>query len=313
MVAQSPTRFPEVAAALAANGYRPLPIKPGEKHPGFDEWPAFAFAPGCEKKYPKHGAGIILGDVVGLDIDVDCPDAARAIEEAARQVLGLGDAAEIPRRIGQAPRVLLPLRTSTPFHKITSALFRMRSAPDAPKASKVEVLAEGQQFVAFAIHKDTHRPYTWNGGGDLLAVPRDQLPEITEAQAREIIRVAETVLEQWGDRVTTKAKGDKAQGAAPPGADIPDGTRDDTLYLMGRKMHYAGFDEPAMLCGADRVQPKPLQAAERGRRTTLGSPIRAPRARTVRTGARHRSICSARWLRRRCARTTCPTCSHSLR
>src|SRR6266536_3979937 len=230
------TRFADVAAPLAANGYRPVPIKPGVKHPGFDDWQHFTFAPGCEKHYPKHGAGVLLGDVVGLDVDVDDPDAAAAIETAAREILHIGDAAEIPRRTGRAPRVLLPFRTSAPFRKITSALFKMRSTGTSD--NKVEVLAEGQQFVAYHVHPDTRRPYVWNGGGDLLDVPRDQLFEITEAQAREIVRQAETILEEWGDRVEAKP------GAAPHNAEgdtIPKGGRNAHLTSLAGTMQRRGM------------------------------------------------------------------------
>lgn len=234
----TPTRFDQVAAQLAANGYRPVPIRPDTKYPGFDDWQHFAFAAGCEGRFPNHGAGVLLGDLVGLDIDVECPDAAVAVETAIREILHIGDAAEIPRRIGRAPRVLLPLRCETPFAKLTTAQFRMRSCPEA-KPSKVELPAKGQQFVAYHVHPETHRPYTWNGAGDLLTVPRDQLPEITETQALEIVHEAETILEEWGERVS-EAPGDNAQGATP-GETIADGGRNDTLYKFGCKLARARF------------------------------------------------------------------------
>ncbi len=158
----TPTLFPDVAATLAENGYRPVPITPGKKFPWFKKWRIVASGR-AEKNYQDYGAGILLGDVVGLDIDVDCPDAAIAIEGAAREILGLGDAADVPRRIGQAPRVLLPLRCSAPFEKIQTPLFRMRAAPNAPKASKVEILADRQQFVAYHVHPDTRRPVRLEG------------------------------------------------------------------------------------------------------------------------------------------------------
>ncbi len=203
------TSFAATAARLAANGYRPLPIAPGKKYPGFDEWQRFAYAAGCESKFAGYGCGVLTGDVIGLDIDVDCPDAAAAVEAAVREALNLGDAAELPRRIGNAPRELLVLRTDKPFRKVTSASYTLRTTGTP---ARVEVLGEGQQFVAYALHPTTGRPYAWNGGGDLLDVPRADLVAIDESKAHELVRAAEAALEEWGDRVADAAPGDKAQG-----------------------------------------------------------------------------------------------------
>src|SRR5947207_770329 len=106
--ATDPIYFRDVAAQLHANGYRPLPIAPGGKKPGFHDWGQFEFTPGCEKRYFRYGAGVLLGDVVGLDIDVDDGECVAAIENAARDILGIAHDVLIPRRIGRMPRVLIP-------------------------------------------------------------------------------------------------------------------------------------------------------------------------------------------------------------
>jgi len=193
-----PTQFADVAAALAANGYRPVPILAGSKRPPITDWQHFEFAQGCERRFGDCGAGVLLGDVVALDIDVDDADAAAAIEQATLEIVGLGDAATIPRRIGRAPRVLIPFRTAHPFSKLKSKSYQMCSNNSA---AHVEVLASGQQFVAYHVHPDTRLPYQWNGGGDLIAVPRDALPEITERQAQLVIASANEILAEWGDRI----------------------------------------------------------------------------------------------------------------
>ena len=196
-----------VAAKLVANGYRVVPIMAGTKYPPQKRWQHFEYQPGCEAQFDEDcGCGVPLGTTMAaVDIDVADPDAVAAIEEATREILGIGDTAEIPRRIGFPPRLLLPFRTTTGFKKIQTALFTMHSAPEA-KPSKVEILADGQQFVAYHIHPDTKRPYTWNGGGDLLTVPRAELFEITEAQARAIAAAAERILDKWGDRIVAEAR-----------------------------------------------------------------------------------------------------------
>jgi RecA-family ATPase len=258
----SATRFGAVAARLVANGYAPVPILPADKRPPMKEWQHYAFVSGDETRYAEHGAGILTRETAGADIDVNDPDAAAAVETMIREVLHVGDAAEIPRRIGQAPRVLLPLRCERPFAKLATAQFAMRSCPEA-KPSKVEILCDGQQFVAYGIHKDTHRPYVWNGGGDLLAVPRADLPAITEAQAREIVAQAESILEEWGERVSEKP-GDKKPGATP-GDRIPEGARNETLYKFGCKLAREGFavaEIEAALTTMNRRCSVPLDDAE---------------------------------------------------
>src|SRR5262249_61418437 len=59
---------------------------------------------------------------------------------------------------------------------------------------RVEVLADGQQFVAEGIHPDTRRPYQWASNVDLAAVPRDRLPVLDEATARELVAEATRIV-----------------------------------------------------------------------------------------------------------------------
>ncbi len=75
-------------------------------------------------------------------------------------------------------------RTEKPFSKINERVWTLPGDEATDKGHKVEVPATGQQFVAFGVHKDTKRPYRWNGMGDPLSVPAANLPVITEAQAR---------------------------------------------------------------------------------------------------------------------------------
>jgi hypothetical protein len=42
---------------------------------------------------------------------------------------------------------------------------------------KIEILGDGQQWVACGIHPDTHQPYRWHGG-ELLATKRESLPYV---------------------------------------------------------------------------------------------------------------------------------------
>ena len=68
---------------------------------------------------------------------------ALRIEQLARE--RLGDTPAL--RIGRAPKRLLVYRTMEPFKGI--------------KRHPLEVLCLGQQFVAYAVHPVTNRPYEW--------------------------------------------------------------------------------------------------------------------------------------------------------
>ncbi len=80
--------------------------------------------------------------------------------------------------------------------------------PDATgkvKGSKVEILASGQQFVAYAIHPDTGKPYQWNGGGEPLAMERSRLVTLDEDQAKEIVARCEVLLSLHGQLVERRS------------------------------------------------------------------------------------------------------------
>ena len=94
-----------------------------------------------------------------IDIDVRRLDAAEAVEALAYRVLG-----QAPVRIGLAPKRLLVYRAATPFPKLKSGLFVMPGdLCDEPgyKPHAVEILGDGEQFVAFGTHPGTGRPYHW--------------------------------------------------------------------------------------------------------------------------------------------------------
>jgi hypothetical protein len=133
--------------------------------------------------------GILCQEVVGFDIDVLDSDLVEQLVARIERTLG----ASPLNRIGRAPKILLVYRPDQPFAKVqTPELF----FPDGTKA-KVELLADGQQFVADGIHPDTSEPYRWTEGTP-ADVPLEELPIITEEQAHSIIAEAELVLRLAG-------------------------------------------------------------------------------------------------------------------
>src|SRR5690349_10846237 len=185
-----------------ANGYEIIPIKPGTKRPPFDGWEDIR----CSKKQlarwidngrGKHGVGI-LTRLTPL-VDIDCRDKKIVAKMIAftEELLG-----ETLLRVGQAPKTGLVYRTDEPFRKVNSKTF---IDPDNPVdksgktlGQKLEVLGDGQQFVAFAIHPDTQEPYRWLDKEGPHSRACDDLPEITREQAEEIAAEFERLLEEGG-------------------------------------------------------------------------------------------------------------------
>jgi hypothetical protein len=92
--------------------------------------------------------------VVAFDVDVLDRELVDQIVALIAQKLGPTPLV----RVGRAPKVLLVYRPECRLKKLqTPELF----FPDGTKA-KVELLGDGQQFVADGIHPDTGKPYTWS-------------------------------------------------------------------------------------------------------------------------------------------------------
>ena len=170
----------DYGARLVDNGYPIIPIIPGAKCPGkFErgEWRAYpdwtrhglrstkSAELSIWSHWPGCGIGIASGTAIGIDLDLLEQEPALEIERLAFRELG-----DTPCvRIGMAPKRLLVYRAATPFKSI--------------KRHPIEALGLGSQFVAYATHPDTGRPYEWPIE-HLADVPLFDLPAVTEAQVR---------------------------------------------------------------------------------------------------------------------------------
>lgn len=144
-------------------------------------------------EWAKMGAGVGIRTGVGivaLDIDSLDPAISRRAEALALEMLG-----PAPCRIGRAPKRLLVYAApaETPYQCV-------QFTGDSGKNERVELLAEGRQFVASGIHPITKKPYIWKR-------PLVSLNELT------IVTVA-----QW--QVYFKALADKLPAASIVAAGI---------------------------------------------------------------------------------------------
>ena len=177
----------QLGMTLIERGYPILPLQPHSKKPGryrLGEWQDYPkWSRHCERDttenevdiwadWPEAGIGIAAGKVIGIDIDVQSSDTlAHDIEALAMECLGKTPAI----RIGKAPKRLLVYRAAEPFRGF--------------KYPPIEVLGLHQQFVGFAIHPETGRPYDWPVDS-LADIDLEDLPAITEAQARAFAEAA---------------------------------------------------------------------------------------------------------------------------
>jgi hypothetical protein len=189
------------------NGYRPLEIwnaeatatdageplnSPGKQPRG--QWRRLAARnpPAAASHTPDQRAlntGLLCGEIIGIDVDVLIPELVDEIVHLVELRLGTTPLT----RIGKPPKILLVYRAAAPFSKLVTPELLL----DGTKV-KVEILAEGQQFVADGIHPDTHEPYTWTGACSPEDVRIDDLPVGTEEQARAISGEIESLLHGHG-------------------------------------------------------------------------------------------------------------------
>ncbi|MBF0400710.1 MAG: PriCT-2 domain-containing protein [Magnetococcales bacterium] len=229
---------------LVAGGFPFLPILPGEKFPGryergkwfpYKGWTKHATRAttvhelAVWKQWPDAGIGIPGGMVAAVDIDIAGDvELADRLHALAFQMLGETQAV----RIGQHPKRVLVYRTTVPFKGI--------------KAHPLEVLCQGQQFVAYAIHPGTGQPYQWpvKSLSDLTLAG---LPAISEEQSRAFIDAALLLLPE-GMRPTRLEQShadlpahSAATGTYHPGteqAGTPDAVADALRYIVNADLSY---------------------------------------------------------------------------
>lgn len=174
--------------ALIDQGYSIVPIQVGKKAPGFDGWQkskanAEQLHQWLEGGFKSAGVGILTKVTCAIDIDSLDEETALLFERWCLDEIG-----PAPVRIGKAPKRLLVYRTEEPFSKRSSAKY----VDEWGDNQQIEILGNGQQFVAFHIHPDTGKPYTWVDGKSPLNIRANDLTLITQDQISELIDAFET-------------------------------------------------------------------------------------------------------------------------
>lgn len=202
------------------------------------------------------GVGIQCGVVIVVDIDVLVDLASQAIDAVVLGVLGAG----VPR-VGRAPKVLR-VYVAAPGQVITKRRLAFR-LPGRDDVQAVEVLGEGQQFVATGTHPGTMRPYAWPDGEPLLI----ELMPVTAAAVDAMLDAVEDAVRELGGEVVGRVDGadgergrvDQAALAAPSEellaealARVPNGGDRDAWIRMGHAIKAAGGTEEQWAEWSDR-------------------------------------------------------------
>ena len=182
----------EFGARIADNGYEVIPIVPGEKRPRGKGWEKYdgtseGVSDYLANGWGDHGVGIKSRHAPAVDMDILDEEVLDEIKDIVREIAGESDL----KRVGFAPKELWVYRAEAgdTWPKVdTGEWFDQQG-----RKAKVEILADGQQFVAAHIHPETKKPYFWLDGKSVLNTPRSDLTILTHEQALEIRDRATTV------------------------------------------------------------------------------------------------------------------------
>jgi RecA-family ATPase len=188
----------ELRLQLRAAGFAPLPVN-GKAPSSVNGWQTKLAVTTeeiklWEKLYPYDtNTGALTKFVPAIDVDINNPDAAEAIEALARE--HFEEHGHILVRVGRAPRRAILLRTDEPFSKLKLDLITPQNTTE-----KVEVLADGQQLVLFGVHPDTHQPYRWHGG-EPGQIRREDLPYVRQLDVQKFLDdAAKLLIDEHGYR-----------------------------------------------------------------------------------------------------------------
>ena len=188
--------FKHDASLLIANGYLVIPIKAGEKRPALSNWQSARLTAADAERWPGAGTGVLCGQgehpVCAFDVDTSNKRLLDLFLPWCDRELGVTCA-----RVGDAPRVLLAFRAADAgWSKASSNGYYDELDPfktgGKRNVQRLEVLGNGQQFVACAVHPETKRNYAWTDDfGGLLSVPAHELPVISWEQVQAAIAAFE--------------------------------------------------------------------------------------------------------------------------
>lgn len=189
--------------AVLDHGFDICFIRPGTKRPFGKDWEAKKHGEATVERAVANGKrdfGVGIKTARTPMVDIDCYDEklVRRMEKFVTERLGEG-----MKRVGLDPKLGLVYRSKKPFTKVQSKTY----IDDEGRPVKLEILGDGQQFVAFAVHPDTGKPYKWLTDETPNNTHRDQLPPITREDAMDFVSEFERLCEKkgWPQKVARRS------------------------------------------------------------------------------------------------------------
>jgi len=142
------------------------------------------------------GIGVVLGHeletgyyLAVIDVDVTDKEVSRLLCNELSDML---DAPSMSLRVGVKPKFAVTVLVNERITKIRSADYASTTNPH----NHIEILCDGQQFVAYGTHPDTQQPYQWFNGD--LAEEADNLPKCTYETLTAFLEVADSIMTEHG-------------------------------------------------------------------------------------------------------------------
>lgn len=180
-----------------------------------------------------NGIGVVLGREITPGwflhaLDVDC--LLKQLSNDFFQVIQGTSDEPVPYRIGRMPKFLVPVLIDEPLKKVVSNEYH--------DGTKLELLGEGQQFVAYG-HPSEGKSYSWHNG----SMDIDKMPRLNADKVTELMREFEVMASNAGMVVKSVAS-------------KPDDLDDDFLIDVPANREDISDDEVVSLLA--KLDPNPL-------------------------------------------------------
>lgn len=146
--------------------------------------------------------------VAFIDVDVLHQEAAAETQSMLRRYLASNG--EFLPRIGNAPKFLIPVRSTEPVRRARSTVIQA----DGQK-HMVELLGQGQQAVIAGIHPKTGRSYVWPEGG-LEETEPHRLPLVTPGELTGLLDACSKILLRYGPAAGRQGRPVRAEFGTEP-------------------------------------------------------------------------------------------------
>lgn len=230
--------FTSYARTVFGNGYEVLPVKHKTKVPLIKKWNALKIDEDKISRWELRenytGISIRTRHTPAVDLDIYDKDLVLEMVKFCYELIGAA-----PVRIGRHPKALVLYKTSEPFKKLTSDTYIIDG-----KESRVEILGDGQQLVAYGYHPDTEKPYTWKQG-EPKDLKREDLPELSKENALLVIQKFEELADAKGLAKVSKGRKESADSddewMEPP--KTPVGMEHEELESFLELLPYENYDQ----------------------------------------------------------------------